>query len=418
MQIVPSKSAGATSGLRGWHEVLLAAAGCGVLVSLSMVHWWQAVATFLDTSTYNFSAYDFRSFYAAGRLVADGGAHDLYTHGVIAGTGRAGGEPYFNPPFFALLWAPFSLLSFDAAYRAWTLINLSLLALNCWLLWRIGAAIRRPWRALLLAAFVTWAPVSHGLVLGQYSLLLSASWGGAHLLMRGGRDRLAGLALAPLLIKPEMLGPIALYLLWKRQHGVLATLVPAIIVCVALSIAMIGPSAAIDYPFYLIRESQFQRTDAMFGWTGVLSRMFGSGDHHALTLTLAATALAVGTLGAAAIGLRGSLDARSEGYARCLLIVAIATVLADLHLYLQDTAILAAPAVAYLAATSGRQRAFAVALIAAAWAIAWFEPFMSRGAPVNVAFGVYLLFALACLVSAPRQRVDVFVSTADIAEAA
>ncbi len=395
---------------------LLAAAGAGVLVSLSMVHWWQAVATFLDTSTYNFSAYDFRSFYAAGRLVVDGRAHDLYRHGAIAATARTGGEPYFNPPFFALLWAPFSLVPFDAAYRAWTLISLCLLGLNGWLLWRLAAPIGRPWRALLVAGFATWAPVSHGLVLGQYSLLLSASWGGAYLLMRNGRDRLAGLALVPLLIKPEMLIPLTLYFVWKRQHGVLATFAPATVACVVLSIAIVGPAAAIDYPLYLIRESQFQRTDAMFGWMGVISRMFSSGDHR--LATLAATALAAGTLALAALGLRGPVDARAEGFARCLLIVTIATVLSDLHLYVQDIAILAAPAVAYLAATSGRHRALAGTIIAAAWVITWFTPFMSRGAPVNIVFGVFLLIVMACLTAASRKHACAQATTSAIAEAA
>lgn len=416
IQAVRPPPQGRPAALRAWRGALLAAVACGALIALSMVHWWQAIETLLDTSAYNFSAYDFRSFYAAGRLVADGRAHDLYTHGVIAATARAGGEPYFNPPFFALFWVPFSLVPFDVAYRVWTSITLCLLAVNCWLLWRIAAPVGRPWRAVLVAAFVVWAPVSHGLVLGQYSLLLSASWGGAYLLMRGGRDRLAGLALTPLLVKPEMLVPLALYLLWKRQRGVLATLLPATVAGIAVSIAIVGPAAAIDYPFYLIRESRFQRIDAMFGWTGVIARAFGAGHHDAMTL--AAAALAAGTLAAAAVALRGQVDARSDAFARCWLIVTIATVLSDLHLFLQDTAILAPAAVAYLAAGRGQHRVVVAAMMAAGWIILWFEPFMSTGVPVNVAFGLFLLIAIACLLRPPRERAVRLAETAGRTEAA
>ena len=407
LYVDPAAHDGRRSGRRPWHGALLAAAGCGLLAALGIVHWWQAVASFLDTSTYNFSAYDFRSFYAAGRLVADGRAHELYAHGIIAATGRTGGEPYFNPPFFALLWAPFSLMPFDAAYRAWTLINLGLLAGNCWLLWRIGASIARPWRAVLVAAFVTSAPVSHGMVLGQYSLLLTASWGSAYLLMRDGRARLAGFALTPLLIKPEMLVPLALFLIWKRQRGALATLLPATVACIGISVAMVGPAAAIDYPFYLIRESEFQRGDAMFGWTGVIAGVFGAGQYNTMRLV---AALAVATVGTGFLALRG----RSGAFASSWLIVAMVTVLADLHLFFQDTAILAPVAVAYLASAPGKHRAIAGALMALGWVILWFEPFMSTGVPVNVMFGLYLAVAIACLLPA-RRDIDVVTSAQALA---
>jgi hypothetical protein len=234
--------------------------------------------------------------------------------------------------------------------------------------------------------------------------------------MRGGRDRLAGIALTPLLLKPEMLVPLALFLLWKRQRGVLATLLPATVAGIAISIAIVGPVGAIDYPFYLIRESQFQRVDAMFGWTGVIAWAFGAGHHDAMTL--AAAALATGTLAAAAVGLRGRVDAQSDAFARCWLIVTMATVLSDLHLFLQDTAILAPAAAAYLAATRGKHRAVVAAMMAAGWIMLWFEPFMSAGLPVNVAFGLFLLISIACLMRSPRESAVRLAATANRAAAA
>jgi hypothetical protein len=216
--------------------------------------------------------------------------------------------------------------------------------------------------------------------------------------MRSGRDRLAGFALTLLLIKPELLVPLALFLFWKRQRGVLATLLPASIACVAVSIAMVGPAEALDYPFYLVRESAFQRADAMFGWTGVIAGVFGTGQHN--TMTLVAASLGAGTLAAGAVALRGWVDVRSDAFARSWLIVALATVLSDLHLFLQDTTIVAPAAVAYLAASRSPHRIVVAAMIAVGWVILWFEPFMSIGLPVNVVFGFYLAAAIACLLPA------------------
>jgi hypothetical protein len=136
----------------------------------------------------------------------------------------------------------------------------------------------------------------------------------------------------------------------------------------------------------------------MFGWTGVIAGGFGAGQHDAMTL--AAAALAVGTLGAVFVALRG----RPEMSASSWLIVAMATVLADPHLFFQDTVILAPIAVAYLAATPSTHRAVVAAAAAGGWAILWFEPFMSRGLPVNIVFGLYLVVAMACVLAA--RRVD------------
>jgi hypothetical protein len=135
-------------------------------------------------------------------------------------------------------------------------------------------------------------------------------------------------------------------------------------------------------------------------------------------MTLAAAALAAGTLAAAAVALRGQVDARSDAFARCWLIVTMATVLSDLHLFLQDTAILAPAAVAYLAASRGQHRVVVAAMMAAGWAILWFEPFMSTGVPVNVAFGLFLLIAIACLLRPPRESAVRLAETADRVEAA
>jgi len=81
---------------------------------------------------------DFTAFYTAGYIVRTGNAHHLYDldlqtrvqqqfllpHGW---TFDGGLLPYANPPFFALLFVPLSLLPLLWAFHLWNLINLSLL---------------------------------------------------------------------------------------------------------------------------------------------------------------------------------------------------------------------------------------------------------------------------------------------------
>ncbi len=54
---------------------------------------------------------------------------------------------FFNPAFFALLFAPFSSLSFARAFQLWTLLNLGLLAVSCRLIWEIADPLERRWLA-------------------------------------------------------------------------------------------------------------------------------------------------------------------------------------------------------------------------------------------------------------------------------
>ena len=207
-----------------------------VFSAVASVEFAQLLTAFLGNESLLWFHQDFPALYAAGKMVASGSGALLYDTGALADAEiAAAGHPvggtgvlaYFNPPFFAAFMAPLTALPLDRAYQAWTLLSLLLLAFDCWLLWRIADGLPRRWRIAVVAAFLTLYPVGYGLELGQFSLVLVTSWAGAYLLLRAERDALAGAALAPLLIKPELLLPVAAYLLWKRRWRVFSTLAPA-----------------------------------------------------------------------------------------------------------------------------------------------------------------------------------------------
>ena len=118
--------------------------------------------------------YDFRAFYSAGYLVLHEPSHlfDIATqtanqNAVVCPMWR--GVPFYHPAYEALLYAPFTLLSYRHAYLAYMAWNL-LLVLGCyWLAPKaVGDAVARvPRSVLLFAGF----PVFMTIVEGQNSIL-------------------------------------------------------------------------------------------------------------------------------------------------------------------------------------------------------------------------------------------------------
>jgi Glycosyltransferase family 87 len=277
-----SRARAATAGDARWGWLF---AVFGVVAAVEIM---QVVTAFFGNESLLWFHQDFPALYAAGKMVASGSGALLYDTGALADAEiAAAGHPvggtgvlaYFNPPFFAGMMAPLSALSLDRAYQVWTLFSVALLASDCWLLCRIAAGLPRRWRIALVVGFVTLYPVSYGVELGQFSLVLVTSWAAAYLLLRNERDALAGLALAPLLIKPELLLPVAAYLLWKRRWRVFSTLAPASAIAIVASIAIVGAHSALAYPVYLLDSTKWSgegvASNVMFDWNGIAAMFWG-----------------------------------------------------------------------------------------------------------------------------------------------
>ncbi|MEX2247575.1 MAG: glycosyltransferase family 87 protein [Dehalococcoidia bacterium] len=375
----------------------------GWVVAPAVAGWWAAPwHAFFGRREFWWDAEDFAVFYAAGKLVAAGDAHLLYTpsaftpiQSALLPTHQDVTLGYYNPPFFALLFAPISWLSFDRAYQVWFSLNLLVLAFNAWLLWRIAAPLGLAWQAALTIALLTLYPVTFAFRLGQYSLILMASWSSAYLLLRSGRERAAGLALAPLLIKPELLIPVTLLLAWKGRRAVLSTLLPAAAVAATVSIVMIGLRETVAYPGYL-REAAFAGTGNMYGWNGLLSSLLAPGNpggHTSLALPLSLL-----TLAAVAVVWRGDADPGGERFPSLWLLLTIATVLVDLHFYLQDIIIIVPAAVGVAAAQRQGARWVAGGALAFGWLLLGFGSTPTATWGINI-FTSYMLVCLVALCS-------------------
>ncbi|HYM15172.1 MAG TPA: glycosyltransferase family 87 protein [Dehalococcoidia bacterium] len=362
----------------------------------------------LDGSLWTGYHQDFPALYAAAQMIATGSGHDIYNMSAVAAAelqaaghpvGGSGALGYFNPPFFALLLVPMSSLPMARAFELWIGLNIALLAVDLWMLWRLTARLPTLLRSALALAFVTLYPVTYGLLIGQFSMILVTSWMAAFLLIRSRHERWAGLALAPLLIKPELLVPVVLILAFKRRWRVFTTLAPAAIALVAVSVAVVGPHAALAYPGYLLSSTKWQANgnapNVMFNWVGMAAMFWGQPTLVPLA-TVGVALLSLLTLGALLHAWRGEMEPESDRFAVQWYLLTAVAVLIDPHLYLQDTVLLALPAVALVAATPARRRAAVVVALLGGWALLALGTYPNEHLKLNL-FAPYLVIVSVAL---------------------
>ena len=150
---------------------------------------------------------------------------------------------FISPPPVAWLAAPFTALPFPIAYWTWSALLLAALVLT-WHLAAPGAG--RP-RVVHLFAAVGWLPVIYGLQLGQPGLLVALGVAASYALLRAGHPGWAGVALAPLVLKPQLafLVPLAL-LAARRDRAFWASVLALGLLAVASAVAL-GPGGIATY---------------------------------------------------------------------------------------------------------------------------------------------------------------------------
>jgi hypothetical protein len=157
---------------------------------------------------------DFRQLYAAGSMVDAGRGHELYNYEAQKlfqnelVPGNPTPLPFIRPAYQALLFVPFSRLSYRAAYLLFLACNMLLFGV-CFLLLRsklAGLASRFRW--LPLALFCSFLPVSVALLQGQDTIILMVLLASAMVLLDRDRDFFAGSVVAFGLFKLQLVLPI------------------------------------------------------------------------------------------------------------------------------------------------------------------------------------------------------------------
>ena len=184
------------------------------------------------------AGHDFLAFYTAGTFVRTGHVDELYDLSAVKAfqqeIARAEGleisgetfGPYWNPPFFAWVFAPLSLLSYSSAWTAWCAINLACFAGAMWILCRM---LDGDWRTWLLVPLLTVISlpfiqaIGHGQNTCLSLLLLSATVA----LWRSDRAIAAGAMCGLLFYKPQLGAIVAAALVlsagWRPLCGLALT---------------------------------------------------------------------------------------------------------------------------------------------------------------------------------------------------
>ncbi|MDB5322650.1 MAG: hypothetical protein JWN40_4281 [Phycisphaerales bacterium] len=182
--------------------------------------------------------HDFLAFYTAGQFVRESRAHDLYDlqavktyqHNLAHRENLEIGEsfgPFWNPPFYAWVFAPLSTLPYRTALLTWEAVNVACLFAAFFLLTRILRPAPKRITALIPLLLLTSMPLIQALTHGQntmVSLLLLCSVVTA---WRARRAFLTGLTAGLLLYKPQLGALVAIAVVctlgWRAAAGLATT---------------------------------------------------------------------------------------------------------------------------------------------------------------------------------------------------
>jgi len=265
---------------------------------------------------------DFIAFYTAGAFVNDDRIHELYDLPAVAtyqtqlaageGTDLEGGfGPWWNPPFYALVFAPLAKLSFASALHTWLAINIGCVVASVVLLCRMfpRGAGWRAWGLVPLFTFISMPfllTVTHGQNSGTSLLLLTlvvTAW-------RSNRPLLAGLVCGLLFYKPQLALIVAGVLVFSTGPLALAGVSMTLIALACVTIATM-PGAISDYIQRLPENLNAMMVGHTYMWERHVTlrsfwRLLLQGREpgeaslltHTLTvLTCATTAVALGVCG-------------------------------------------------------------------------------------------------------------------------
>jgi len=223
--------------------------------------------------THEMLGHDFLAFYAAGSFARTGEFSHLYDLTAIkaneAATGKAAGltvgfGPWWNPPFAAWFFAPFSRLPFGQAVIAWEIFGLAAVAVSCLIL---ASAIPGGWQnaglipILIFGSGPFWAVITHGQNTFLTLLILST----VVFFWRKRQAIPAGIAAGLLLYKPQHAAVIAailtLSLGWRAALGFAATALGLVLITI---ITM--PGALGDYVHKLPNMIVFMQEQSDYAW--------------------------------------------------------------------------------------------------------------------------------------------------------
>ena len=366
-------------------------AAAGIAIFIATVWTARALRPSAEPDGSGFGL-DFIAFYTAGNFVDHGRLGDLYDLDAVHqfqrelaaanhfDLGRAYG-PWWNPPFYALAFAPLARLPYPAASATWIGLNLICFAVACVLMRRIlprqthwQTSTLLPVLAVVSAPFIL--AVSHAQNTCTSLLLLALTV----TLWRARRPALTGLVGGLMFYKPQVAFVLALVIAmdsgWRAVAGY------AITGTILLAINLLTlPGTLTDYFRRLPQNVHAVQTGTAYPWEQHVTlkafwRLLLQG-HSLGDSTVAVWALMILSVAGvcillviAAVRVRKTTDSlqRSQSRDRLIAVAIVATPLLMPFYFDYDLLLLALPAVLFAAERMSRDRD--VRSAADRWAIA------------------------------------------------
>jgi hypothetical protein len=314
---------------------------------------------------------DFTSSYVAGLLLRHpGGAavYDAATQTVMRDQLIApvhnGAVPFVDAPPAALLVAPVTWLSLDAAYRLWTALSLAILVMAVLIavrsapwpattprIWRIAAA------TAALASMGTWTL----LLQGQWASLTALGLALAYRDWRHGHELRGALVLvlAAGIAKPHLALGLAAFLLgWGRRRVIVGAVTGATGLVVA-SLAVVGAAGVAAFVGLAAAQGGAWDLRKMLSFIAIPGSVAGNGTASEV-IGLAGTAVAI----VVAWRLGALARRRPDRFDRALIAAAVLSLLGAPHAYAQDLVMLA-PVLVWAIAVAAEARIAVVGM----WAL-------------------------------------------------
>lgn len=307
---------------------------------------------------------DFTSLYGAGKMVLQGQGRALYdpqaqwnTQQVFAARVkiRKGPLPYLRPPFEALLFVPFAMLSYLTAYRLWGLINF-VLAVGIMLGIRRHVSILSKYPAWAISLLpLSFTPIFLALLQGQDSVFLLFAYGLTYLTLLKAADFKAGCFLSLGMVKPHLVVPFAVVAFLQGRKKVAMGLLSVSVVLGLISVALVGWQGLIRYPDYIwFLEHHSGRGLVLPRDTpnlrGLVDATLSGWAPHWVVLSL------IGLASAVAVAWAGVMKGRPGSSDLVFCQGMIATFLVSYHAFAYDMSMMLLPALLIVAYVQGRNQ--------------------------------------------------------------
>ncbi len=312
--------------------------------------------------------------------------------------------PYLYPPFVLVLAAPLGLLGFYGSWVFSLCLTLSSFGGGIWLLSKTvsGADVDRS-TGLIVATF-SGSVVTAALV-GQYSGVYVLAFGLAAWLWHNDRQLLAGVALAILVMKPNIAVVVPVALIWARSWRALAGFGLGTVGALVLSVP-VGLDKWSGFVSNAQQMGELQRADAVFPEkmvtiVGSLQATFELSSTSLVTLALWLGSCAVVGVSTLVVWTRTEVERQPV---RAFGVLAVFAVIANPRMYFYDGTLVAFGFLAiWLTLDSwggGLGHRWIPRLCAALWFFSWGGVFSS----LNAFFGPLAAVGLVAVAVDTRQQ--------------